>query len=375
MNRTKFSTIMIKIIKIIISLSAVANSKPNPNPREFTEDDIIRYPLILNPPYPTAFKCFNCENAKDNYDCNMNSEDQYCPEDTHLCMSVHTFDTDLKKQKERLAKRYAKIQQTRSITSNLNSELDQAKKRAYISKNIIYATAKIKNSLSVTKRCARRDECHGLVDQTKCTINPRTGVKQCVHCCDGHICNIDVQKSSRTLTVDADINLLTETIVRFDDRKESSYSYTFETGSHRNELDDERTSEEENAESEEDYQNPYLMHLELLKQQAIDRRNKQLREEQIKNNKKLSAAEKERQLMNLDNPDKFVERIVTRNTKNNSTSSTMTGDTEIINQGNVVVPGIANLSAQTQGASGSSESFSNSIAILLISVLFHAVFC
>merc|ERR1712157_333432 len=151
-----------------------------------------------------------------------------------------------------------------------------------------------------------------------------------------------------TLTVDADINLLTETIVRFDDRpnirKESSYSYTFETGSHRNELDDERPSEEENAESEEDYQNPYLMHLELLKQQAIDRRNKQLREEQIKNNKKLSAAEKERQLMNLDNPDKFVERIVTRNTKNNSTSSTMTGDTEIINQGNVVVPGIANLS-------------------------------
>ncbi|TNN32658.1 Ly6/PLAUR domain-containing protein 6 [Liparis tanakae] len=50
--------------------------------RDFSMTDIIR----LHPsttPHPGGFKCFTCEDAKDNYDCNRWAPDVYCPKGQH----------------------------------------------------------------------------------------------------------------------------------------------------------------------------------------------------------------------------------------------------------------------------------------------------
>lgn len=31
-------------------------------------------------PFPNSFKCFTCENAGDNYNCNRWAEDKWCPQ-------------------------------------------------------------------------------------------------------------------------------------------------------------------------------------------------------------------------------------------------------------------------------------------------------
>ncbi|XP_017557615.1 ly6/PLAUR domain-containing protein 6 [Pygocentrus nattereri] len=104
--------------------------------RDFTLKDIIN----LHPsatPYPGGFKCFTCEDAEDNYSCNRWAPDQYCPKDTRFCYTRHQM--------------------------NSGGE-----------------------SMSVTKRCAARDECAstGCVEQG--------GYMVCISCCEGNICNLPV---------------------------------------------------------------------------------------------------------------------------------------------------------------------------------------
>ncbi|XP_051566844.1 ly6/PLAUR domain-containing protein 6-like isoform X2 [Myxocyprinus asiaticus] len=56
--------------------------------RDFTEKDII----FLHPsttPYPGGFKCFTCEDAPDNYECNRWAPDLYCPKESRYCYTHH----------------------------------------------------------------------------------------------------------------------------------------------------------------------------------------------------------------------------------------------------------------------------------------------
>ncbi|KAL6069970.1 hypothetical protein STEG23_001479, partial [Scotinomys teguina] len=43
-------------------------------------------------PYPGGFKCFTCEKAADNYECNRWAPDIYCPRDTRYCYTQHTME-------------------------------------------------------------------------------------------------------------------------------------------------------------------------------------------------------------------------------------------------------------------------------------------
>ncbi|XP_075789469.1 ly6/PLAUR domain-containing protein 6B isoform X2 [Pelodiscus sinensis] len=98
----------------------------------------VRLPLDPTP-FPNSFKCFTCANAVDNYNCNRWAEDKWCPENTKYCLTVHHF-----------------------------------KSRG--------------RSTSVTKKCATRNECR-LVG---CRPHRDTGHTECVSCCEGMICNVEI---------------------------------------------------------------------------------------------------------------------------------------------------------------------------------------
>uniref|UniRef100_A0A8C3MTJ2 Uncharacterized protein n=1 Tax=Geospiza parvula TaxID=87175 RepID=A0A8C3MTJ2_GEOPR len=98
----------------------------------------IRPPLDPTP-FPNSFKCFTCDNAVDNYNCNRWAEDRWCPESTRYCLTAHLF------------------------------------------------TA-LGESTSVTKRCATGEECH-LVG---CHRRGDSGHTECVSCCEGMICNVEI---------------------------------------------------------------------------------------------------------------------------------------------------------------------------------------
>ncbi|MBN3324777.1 LYPD6 protein, partial [Atractosteus spatula] len=44
-------------------------------------------------PYPGGFKCFTCENATDNYECNRWAPDLYCPREARYCFTSHRMDS------------------------------------------------------------------------------------------------------------------------------------------------------------------------------------------------------------------------------------------------------------------------------------------
>ncbi|XP_050195674.1 ly6/PLAUR domain-containing protein 6B [Myiozetetes cayanensis] len=98
----------------------------------------VRPPLDPTP-FPDSFKCFTCENAEDNYSCNRWAEDRWCPESTQYCLTAHLF-TDLGK------------------------------------------------STSVTKKCATGEECHWV----GCHRHGDSGHTECVSCCEGMICNVEI---------------------------------------------------------------------------------------------------------------------------------------------------------------------------------------
>ncbi|XP_032920873.1 ly6/PLAUR domain-containing protein 6B [Catharus ustulatus] len=98
----------------------------------------IRPPLDPTP-FPNSFKCFTCDNAVDNYNCNRWAEDRWCPESTQYCLTAHLF-----------------------------TALGQ--------------------STSVTKRCATGEECH----RAGCHRRGDSGHTECVSCCEGMICNVEL---------------------------------------------------------------------------------------------------------------------------------------------------------------------------------------
>ncbi|XP_013918236.1 PREDICTED: ly6/PLAUR domain-containing protein 6B [Thamnophis sirtalis] len=90
-------------------------------------------------PFPSSFKCFTCDNVIDNFNCNRWAEDKWCPQNTQYCLTVHHFTNHGR-------------------------------------------------SLSVTKKCATREECHFV----GCHHHRETSHTECISCCEGMICNVDV---------------------------------------------------------------------------------------------------------------------------------------------------------------------------------------
>ncbi|KAM9328652.1 ly6/PLAUR domain-containing protein 6 [Pholidichthys leucotaenia] len=109
--------------------------------RDFTMKDIVQ----LHPsttPHPRAFKCFTCQGAADNYECNRWAPDVYCPKDTRYCVTLHIMDSS-------------------------------------------------GDSVSVTKRCAALKDCQF----TGCTDVSHNGYQMCSSCCEGNICNLLVPRN------------------------------------------------------------------------------------------------------------------------------------------------------------------------------------
>ncbi|XP_063067627.1 ly6/PLAUR domain-containing protein 6-like [Engraulis encrasicolus] len=109
--------------------------------RDFSVKDIV----FLHPsttPYPGGFKCFTCENAADNFDCNRWAPDIYCPQETRYCYTEHKM-------------------------------------------------TEAGDSVTVTKRCVALEECL----YTGCTDVLDEGHKVCTSCCEGNICNMPVPRN------------------------------------------------------------------------------------------------------------------------------------------------------------------------------------
>uniref|UniRef100_A0A8C2WRH6 LY6/PLAUR domain containing 6 n=1 Tax=Cyclopterus lumpus TaxID=8103 RepID=A0A8C2WRH6_CYCLU len=111
--------------------------------RDFSITDIIR----LHPsttPHPGGFKCFTCEDAADNYECNRWAPDVYCPKGQYkYCSALHVMDNH-------------------------------------------------GASVSVTKRCVALEDCL----LPGCDDVPDSGHQMCSSCCEGNICNVVVPRNA-----------------------------------------------------------------------------------------------------------------------------------------------------------------------------------
>ncbi|KAJ8415031.1 hypothetical protein AAFF_G00007290 [Aldrovandia affinis] len=117
-------------------LTLIADWLKTVQARDFTVKDII-YLHPSTTPYPGGFKCFTCDKAADNYDCNRWAPDAYCPRETRYCYTRHKMDMQ-------------------------------------------------GDSVSVTKRCVALEDCLS----TGCTEDDHEGYKVCTACCEGNICNM-----------------------------------------------------------------------------------------------------------------------------------------------------------------------------------------
>ncbi|XP_051998878.1 ly6/PLAUR domain-containing protein 6 isoform X5 [Xyrauchen texanus] len=73
-----------------LMLTAITGWIKNAQSRDFTEKDIIfLHPSSKPTPYPGGFKCFTCEDAPDNYECNRWAPDLYCPRESRYCYTHH----------------------------------------------------------------------------------------------------------------------------------------------------------------------------------------------------------------------------------------------------------------------------------------------
>ncbi|TMS11628.1 Ly6/PLAUR domain-containing protein 6 [Larimichthys crocea] len=109
--------------------------------RDFSLMDII----LLHPsttPHPGGFKCFTCQDAADNYECNRWAPDVYCPKDARYCYTLHMMDSH-------------------------------------------------GDSVSVTKRCVTLEDCRF----TGCAEVTDNGYRVCSSCCEGNICNMLVPRN------------------------------------------------------------------------------------------------------------------------------------------------------------------------------------
>ncbi|KAI1899421.1 hypothetical protein AGOR_G00061610 [Albula goreensis] len=125
----------------VLLLTLIADWLKTAQSRDFTVKDII-YLHPSTTPYPGGFKCFTCEKAADNYDCNRWAPDMYCPRETRYCYTRH----------------------------EMNMQGD---------------------SVSVTKRCVALEDCLS----TGCIEVDHEQHKVCTACCEGNICNMPLPRN------------------------------------------------------------------------------------------------------------------------------------------------------------------------------------
>ncbi|XP_041834458.1 ly6/PLAUR domain-containing protein 6 isoform X2 [Melanotaenia boesemani] len=126
----------------ILFLTTICDQLKTIQSRDFTMKDIV----LLHPsttPHPGGFKCFTCQDAADNYECNRWAPDVYCPKDTRYCYTLHMMD-------------------------------------------------KHGDSVSVSKRCATLENCRF----TGCMELTDNGYQVCTSCCEGNICNVLVPRNN-----------------------------------------------------------------------------------------------------------------------------------------------------------------------------------
>ncbi|KAK7893614.1 hypothetical protein WMY93_022766 [Mugilogobius chulae] len=129
------------VASVLLLFSTVSKWIEDAEAREFTAKDIVQ----LHPsttPHPGSFKCFTCQEARDNYECNRWAPDLYCPKETRYCYTLHVMDSG-------------------------------------------------GNSLSVSKRCASLQECRF----AGCAPLADNGQQVCSSCCEGNICNLWVPRN------------------------------------------------------------------------------------------------------------------------------------------------------------------------------------
>ncbi|XP_078572486.1 ly6/PLAUR domain-containing protein 6-like isoform X1 [Branchiostoma floridae x Branchiostoma japonicum] len=97
-------------------------------------------------PFPGSMKCWTCEEASDNYNCNRWAPDVYCPQGTKYCHTLH----------------------------RMNGE---------------------GGSVMVRKKCAAMEDC--TPNTVGCSINT-DGSMVCIACCEGNICNPEVPTNHTT---------------------------------------------------------------------------------------------------------------------------------------------------------------------------------
>ncbi|XP_012674845.1 ly6/PLAUR domain-containing protein 6 [Clupea harengus] len=125
----------------VIITMVIADWMETAHTRDFTENDII-YLHPSTTPYPGGFKCFTCEEAQDNYECNRWAPDLYCPKDARYCYTQHEINLD-------------------------------------------------GNTVSVTKRCVALNDCLS----TGCADTDHEGHRVCTACCEGNICNLPLPRN------------------------------------------------------------------------------------------------------------------------------------------------------------------------------------
>ncbi|KAE8581242.1 hypothetical protein XENTR_v10024710 [Xenopus tropicalis] len=128
-------------VACFLMLSLIADWAGSVQSRDFTMQDIV-YLYPSTTPYPGGFKCFTCEKAADNYDCNRWAPDIFCPRETRYCYTQH----------------------------------------------IMNATGE---SVSVTKRCAALEHCLN----SGCRDSINKDQKVCTSCCEGNICNLPLPRN------------------------------------------------------------------------------------------------------------------------------------------------------------------------------------
>ncbi|NWV44030.1 LYPD6 protein, partial [Grantiella picta] len=126
----------------LLLLLLLSGRSPAARSRDFTAKDIV-YLHPSTTPYPRGFKCFTCEKASDNYECNRWAPDVYCPRGTRYCFSQHMMKAS-------------------------------------------------GESVSVTKRCVSLEECLS----TGCTYIRHEEYKVCTSCCEGSICNLPLPRNA-----------------------------------------------------------------------------------------------------------------------------------------------------------------------------------
>ncbi|XP_061840935.1 ly6/PLAUR domain-containing protein 6-like isoform X2 [Nerophis lumbriciformis] len=119
----------------ILLMSNLADRLQMVQMRDFSMKDIIQL-------HPSRFKCFTCQDAADNYECNRWAPDVYCPQDSRYCYTTHVMD------------RHG-------------------------------------NSISVTKRCVTPEACL----LTGCADVHDGGHQVCSSCCQGNICNVSLPRN------------------------------------------------------------------------------------------------------------------------------------------------------------------------------------